>query len=62
MAVAGHFGDGSVSGCDLAAALQGVIVKEDNRDEPVWMEYLENVMKRRGGEGRGLYNACKELL
>jgi MoxR-like ATPase len=61
MALAGHFGDGAVSDRDLAAGLQGVVVKEDARDGAVWVEYLENVMKKRGAEWRELYNACKEL-
>src|SRR5262249_8171423 len=38
MALAGHFGEGEVTDRDLAAGLQGVIVKEDARDEAVWTE------------------------
>jgi MoxR-like ATPase len=61
MALAGHFGEGKVSDRDLAAGLHGVVVKEDTRDAAVWVEYLENVMKKRGAEWRTLYQACKEL-
>src|SRR5262245_4481991 len=61
MALAGHFGDGKVGDRDLAAGLQGVVVKEDSKDAGVWLEYLENVMKKRGAEWRDLYTACKEL-
>ncbi|HEX5271031.1 MAG TPA: AAA family ATPase [Gemmataceae bacterium] len=61
MALAGHFGDGSVGDRDLAAGLVGVVIKEDSRDAAVWVEYLENIMKKRGAEWRELYNACKEL-
>ena len=61
MALAGHFGDGIVRDRDLAAGLQGAVVREDARDAAVWVEYLENVMKKRGAEWRELYNACKEL-
>jgi MoxR-like ATPase len=61
MALAGHFGSGQVSDRDLAAGLQGVVVKEDTRDATVWVEYLENVMKKRGADWRELYTACKEL-
>jgi len=61
MSLAGHFGSGKVSDADLAAGLHGVIVKEEARDAAVWVEYLENVMKKRGAEWRELYNACKEL-
>jgi MoxR-like ATPase len=61
MALAGHFGSGQVDDRDLAAGLHGVIIKEDERDATVWIEYLENIMKKRGAEWRELYNACKEL-
>jgi hypothetical protein len=61
MALAGHFGDGRVSDRDLAAGLHGVIIKEDTRDAATWVEYLENIMKKRGAEWRELYTACKEL-
>jgi MoxR-like ATPase len=62
MALAGHFGDGKVGDRDLAAGLHGVIIKEEERDSAVWVEYLENVMKKRGSEWRDLYAACKELV
>ncbi len=61
MALAGHFGSGNVDDRDIAAALHGVVVKEEDRDLPIWVEYLENVMKKRGAEWRDLYTACKEL-
>src|SRR5262249_46598097 len=60
-ALAGHCGDGAVSDRDLAAGLQGVVVREGERDAAAWVEYLENVMKKRGAGWRELYNACKEL-
>jgi MoxR-like ATPase len=62
MALAGHFGAGKVDERDLAAGLHGVLIKEDDRDLSVWVEYLENVMKKRGAEWRELYGACKELV
>jgi MoxR-like ATPase len=61
MALAGHFGTGKVGDRDLAAGLHGVVIKEDSKDVAVWVEYLENIMKKRGAEWRELYNACKEL-
>ena len=61
MALAGHFGSGKVSDRDLAAGLLGAVVKEDSKDEAVFVEYLENVMKKRGGDWTELYQACKEL-
>lgn len=62
MALAGHFGTGRVSDRDLAAGLLGAVIKEDSRDEAVFVEYLENVMKKRGGDWDALYKACKELV
>ncbi len=62
MALAGHFGGGKVTDRDLAAGLLGAVVKEDAKDEAVFVEYLENVMKKRGGEWTELYQACKELV
>jgi MoxR-like ATPase len=61
MSLAGHFGSGRVTDRDLAAGLQGVVVKEDSRDAATWLEYLENVMKKRGSDWQALYTACKEL-
>ena len=61
MALAASFGNGNISDKDLAAGLQGAVVKDDDKDKLVWKEYLENVMKKRGSEWRGLYNSCSEL-
>lgn len=61
MALAGSFGNGKISDYDLASALQGAIVKDEAKDADIWKEYLENVMKGRGEEYRGLYKKCKEL-
>ncbi|MDR0560089.1 MAG: AAA family ATPase [Prevotellaceae bacterium] len=61
MALAASFGNGSVSDEDLAAGLQGAVVKDEDKDKLVWKEYLENVMKKRGAAWRGLYNSCSEM-
>jgi MoxR-like ATPase len=61
MALAASFGNGTVSDEDLAAGLQGAIVKDEEKDRLVWKEYLENVMKKRGASWRGLYNTCSEM-
>ncbi|MNI17767.1 AAA domain protein [compost metagenome] len=61
MALAASFGSGSIEDEDIAAGLQGAIVKDDDKDRIVWKEYLDNVMKKRGSEWRSLYNACKEM-
>ena len=61
MALAGSFGTGTVTPEDLAAALQGAVVKDEEKDRLAWKEYLENVMKKRGSGWLPLYRACREL-
>ena len=60
MALAGNFGTGEVTAHDLAAGLQGAVVKDEEKDKVVWQEYLSNVLKKRGAEWRPLYTACSE--
>lgn len=60
MALSIHFGSGSISADDLAAGLQGSVVKDEEKDHNVWTEYLKNVMKKRGADWRPLYKACSE--
>ncbi|CAG0987250.1 putative protein YehL [Phycisphaerales bacterium] len=60
MALAGNFGSGDVSPLDLASAIQGSVVKDEEKDRVVWQEYLSNVLKKRGAEWRPLYAACSE--
>ena len=61
MALAGSFGNGEITDYDLASALQGAVVKDEDKDGLAWKEYLENVMKKRGSRWLGLYKECKEL-
>lgn len=61
MALAGSFGNGKISEHDLAAGLQGAVVKDEDKDSIAWKEYLENIMKKKGSRWTGLYRACKEL-
>ena len=61
MALAGSFGTGAIGAEDLAAALQGAVVKDEEKDKVSWKEYLENVMKKRGSQWLPLYRACREL-
>lgn len=61
MALAGSFGSGDISDEDIAAGLQGAIVKDEQGDRLAWNEYLENIMKKRGSQWSGLYKACREL-
>jgi MoxR-like ATPase len=60
MALAGNFGTGQVTPHDLAAGMQGAVVKDEEKDKIVWQEYLANVLKKRGAEWRPLYTACSE--
>jgi len=60
MALAGNFGGGEVGPQDLASAIQGSVVKDEEKDKVVWQEYLANVLKKRGAEWRPLYTACSE--
>lgn len=61
MALAGSFGNGTITNDDLAAALQGAVIKDEDKDQVAWKEYLENVMRKRGSEWLGLYKACRDL-
>lgn len=61
MALAAGFGNGTISDYDLASSLQGAVIKDDEKDVIAWKEYLNNIMKKRGSEWLGLYNACKEM-
>src|SRR6478736_6672026 len=60
MALAGNFGTGEVTAHDLAAGIQGAVVKDEEKDKVVWQEYLTNVLKKRGAEWRPLFTACAE--
>ncbi len=61
MALAGHFGDGTLRAHDVASGLIGAIVKDPTQDPIVWREYLETVVKERDG-WKDLYRACRDLL
>jgi MoxR-like ATPase len=61
MALAAHFGDGSLKAADLASGVQGAVVKDPVQDRVVWQEYLETVVKERDG-WKDLYRACREAL
>lgn len=57
IALAAHFGDGTVGAEELASGLAGAIIRDPERDSAIWKEYLENVAKRRPG-WTDLYEAC----
>lgn len=60
VALAAHFGDGVLSAEDMAAGVQGAVVKDPVQDAVVWKEYLETVVKEREG-WQDIYRACREL-
>ncbi len=60
MALAAHFGDGQLSAEDMAAGVQGAVVKDPVQDAVVWKEYLETVVKERES-WQDIYRACREL-
>ena len=60
LALAAHFGDGVLRADDLAAGLQGAVVKDPVQDRTVWLEYLETVVRERDG-WKDLYRACREV-
>jgi MoxR-like ATPase len=59
MALAGHFGDGTLRAADVASGLIGAVIKDPVQDTIVWREYLETVVKERDG-WKDLYRACRE--
>jgi MoxR-like ATPase len=61
IALAAHFGDGVVRADDVAAGLQGAVVKDPVQDRIVWQEYLEAVVRERK-PWNDLYRACRELV
>lgn len=61
MALASHFGDGTLKAADIASGMIGAIVKDPVQDRVVLQEYLEGVVKEREG-WKDLYRACKEVL
>lgn len=58
-ALSAHFGDSNLNAKDIAAGLEGAIVKNARQDLTAWQEYLETVVKERS-EWQDLYQAIKE--
>ncbi|HZZ41467.1 MAG TPA: AAA family ATPase [Tepidisphaeraceae bacterium] len=61
LALAAHFGDGSLRAVDIASGLSGAVIKDPVQDRVVWQEYLETVVKERDG-WKDLYRACRAEL
>ena len=60
LALAAHFGDGTLRASDLAAGLTGAIIKDPVHDSVIWREYLDTIIKERD-EWQDLYRACRTL-
>ncbi|MBE2286234.1 MAG: AAA family ATPase [Prosthecobacter sp.] len=61
IALAAHFGDGTLRAGDVAAGLVGAVIKDPVQDAVVWKEYLETVVKERD-EWKDLYRVCREVI
>ncbi|MCB0662489.1 MAG: AAA family ATPase [Saprospiraceae bacterium] len=59
-ALATHFGSGKLKAEDLAAGINGAVIKDPVQDKKVWQEYLEMVVRNRK-EWKDLYEACREI-
>jgi MoxR-like ATPase len=60
LALAAHFGSGTMTVDDLAAGIVGAIVKDPSHDQLAWREYLEAVVRDRPGWA-DFYTACREV-
>jgi MoxR-like ATPase len=60
LALAAHFGDGTLRANDVAAGLVGAVIQDPIQDRVVWLEYLETVVKERNG-WKDLYRACRDV-
>ncbi|MDI6101606.1 AAA family ATPase [Actinoplanes sp. NEAU-A12] len=49
MALAAHFGDGTLHPADVASGIAGAVIKDPVSDGVVWREYLETVVRERSG-------------
>ncbi len=60
LALAAHFGDGVLRAADVAAGIQGSVVRDPVADATIWAEYLETVIRERDG-WRDFYRAARDL-
>jgi len=60
LALATHFGNGTLEAADVAAGLVGAVVKDPVSDLVAWTEYLEVVARNRPGWAE-FYSACREV-
>jgi MoxR-like ATPase len=60
IALAAHFGDGTLRPVDVAAGIVGSVIKDPVSDQVVWREYLETVVRERDG-WRDFYRAARDV-
>lgn len=58
LALAAHFGNGTLSAQDLVSGIAGPVVKDPVQDAIVWREYLETVVKERA-DWKDFYRAAR---
>ena len=58
LALATHFGDGTLRAVDVASGIVGSVVKDPVSDQVIWQEYLETVVRERDG-WRDFYRAAR---
>jgi MoxR-like ATPase len=59
MALAAHFGDGTLHPGDVASGIVGAVIKDPASDRVVWREYLETVVRERP-DWRDFYRAARD--
>ena len=60
LALAAHFGDGTLRPADVAGGITGAVVQDPVSDRVAWQEYLETVVRDREDWG-DFYRACREV-
>ncbi len=60
LALAAHFGDGTLGAGDVAAGIVGAVVSDPVHDAIAWREYLDGVVRERREWG-DFYEACTAL-
>jgi len=60
LALAAHFGNGTLGASDVAAGIVGAVVSDPIHDAVAWREYLDGVVRERAGWG-DFYDACAVL-
>jgi MoxR-like ATPase len=60
IALAAHFGDGTLRPADVAGGITGAVIQDPVSDRVVWHEYLETVVRERS-DWTDFYQACRDV-